>query len=57
MLLFWTKNNDVRKLIHGTESWPFYGQQDNKMITYVQKAIVVFSPDGKIAETEEFDIW
>lgn len=25
------------KLIHGTESWPFYGQQNKKKFTYVQK--------------------
>lgn len=37
MLLFWTENMMLMKLIHGTESWPFYGQQNKKKITYVQK--------------------
>lgn len=30
MLLFWTENMMLMKLIHGTESWPFYGQQNKK---------------------------
>lgn len=35
MLLFLNWEYDVMKLIHGTESWPFYGQQNK--ITYLQK--------------------
>lgn len=30
MLLFWTEDMMLMKLIHGTESWPFYGQQNKK---------------------------
>lgn len=38
MLLFLNWEYDVMKLIHGTESWPFYGQQNKKKrFTYVQK--------------------
>lgn len=42
MLLFRTENMMLMKLIHGTESWPFYGQQNKKKITYVQKGKIFF---------------